>query len=236
VTTDGEPAPVLRALIASRVRVYREALAEVLSRSPCLRVIGTAERVDEILQQLSRGPLDIVLIDTTLSDSPGTVREIRQQAREVKVVAIATPATEEDVVRLAEAGVAGYVLPDGSVEELIVALESAARGELRVSPSVAYRLLRRLGSLASLVQGKEHGPPMRLTAREREVIQLVHNGMSNTEIAQRLGVQVGTAKNHVQNILKKLHVHRRIDAAEWYRQAGSTSGWRGNGESRRADR
>ena len=116
MTPGGEGTAVIRALIASRVRVYREALAEVLSRSPRLRVLGTASHVDEILEQLKKDPVDVVLIDSTFPEVPASVREIRRHAGDVKVVAVTIPSTEEDVMRLAEAGVAGYVLPDGSID------------------------------------------------------------------------------------------------------------------------
>lgn len=211
---------MIRVLIASRVRVFREALAEALSRHPQFRVLGTASHLDEVLAELRASPPDIVVIDLTVGELPSVVREIRRNIIDVKVIAITMPRTDEEVIRLAEAGVSGYVLPDGSVEDLVVALESAARGELHVSPEVAYRLLRRLGSLASLMQGEEQGPPTELSVREREIIDLINRGMSNKDIARHLGVEVGTAKNHVHNILKKLHVHRRIDAADWYRKAG----------------
>lgn len=219
VRNGGERSRPIRVLIASRVRVYREALAEVLSRSQPLCVVGTAADVGEVLERLTEDHVDIVLLDATV-ELPQAVSQIRQRATNVQVVALAVPQAEEDVIRLAEAGVAGYVLPDGSTEELIVALESAARGELRVSPRVAYRLLRRLGSLATLVQGQEPGPPAELTAREREIIELIHQGMTNKDIARRLGIETGTAKNHVHNILRKLHTHRRINAAEWFRKGG----------------
>lgn len=215
-----ETKSVVRALVASRVRVYREAIASALSQSPRLRVTATAADIEEILALLAKGPFDVVLVDTTIADSPQTVREMRRRVDDVKVVAVTLPRNDEDVIRLAEAGVVGYVLPDGSIEELIIALESAARGELHVSPQVAYRLLRRLGSLAHLIEKPANGLTELLTGREREIVKLIHQGLSNKAIATRLGIEVGTAKNHVQSILKKLHVHRRIEAAEWYRTAG----------------
>ena len=123
-----------------------------------------------------------------------------------------------------EAGVAGYVLPDGSLDDLIIAVESAVRGELYCPPRVSFTLLRRLGALAASLRDDEgkatHSPLRALTGREREILHLVDDGMTNKGIAGRLVIELATVKNHVHNILKKLHVHRRIDASAWYRRGG----------------
>jgi len=152
------------------------------------------------------------------------VAEIRRRTPSVKVVAITLGETEAEVIQLAEAGVAGYVLPDGSLDDLIIAVESAVRGELYCPPRVAFTLLRRVGAIAlgsAAAKQEEAGHPVHdLTGREREILRLVDQGMSNKQIARQLGIEVATAKNHVHNILRKLHVHRRIEASDWYRQGG----------------
>jgi two-component system nitrate/nitrite response regulator NarL len=166
-----------------------------------------------------------VLIDFAMPESARIVAEIRRRAPSVKVVAITLGDTEAEVVQLAEAGVAGYVLPDGSLDDLTIAVESAVRGELYCPPRVAFTLLRRVGAIAlgSVTARKEEAassPVHELTGREREILQLVDQGMSNKQIARQLGIEVATTKNHVHNILRKLHVHRRIEASDWYRQGG----------------
>src|SRR5881392_1696308 len=190
---------MIRALIAGRSRVHREALALALSQARRVRVLGTASHREEILARLVEAPPDIVLVDFAMPEAA--------------------------VIQLAEAGVAGYVLPDGSLDDLIIAVESAVRGELYCPPRVAFTLLRRVGAIAlgSVTASKEQAalsPVHELTGREREILQLVDQGMSNKQIARHLGIEVATAKNHVHNILQKLHVHRRIDASSWYRQGG----------------
>src|SRR5256885_10828505 len=105
-----------------------------------------------------------------------------------------------------------------------LAIESAVRGELYCPPRVAFTLLRRLGALAASLRDDEekatHSPLRALTGREREILHLVDDGMTNKGIAGRLVIELATVKNHVHNILKKLHVHRRIDASAWYRRRG----------------
>jgi DNA-binding NarL/FixJ family response regulator len=166
-----------------------------------------------------------VLVDFGMPEAASIVAEIRRRTPNVKVVAITLGDTETEVIQLAEAGVAGYVLPDGSLDDLIIAVESAVRGELYCPPRVAFTLLRRVGAIAlgsATAQQAEGAPsPVHdLTGREREILQLVAQGMSNKQIARQLGIEVATAKNHVHNILRKLHVHRRIEASDWYRQGG----------------
>jgi DNA-binding NarL/FixJ family response regulator len=216
---------MIRALIAGRSRVHREALALALSQARRVRVLGTASRREEILARLAEAPPDIVLVDFAMPESVSIVAEIRRRTPAVKVVAITLGDTEAEVIQLAEAGVAGYVLPDGSLDDLIITVESAVRGELYCPPRVAFTLLRRVGAIAletaaATTDDAEHSPIQGLTGREREILQLVDQGMSNKQIARHLGIEVATAKNHVHNILRKLHVHRRIEASDWYRQGG----------------
>jgi len=216
---------MIRALIAGGTRVHREALAVALSQARGVRVLGTASHREEILARLVEAPPDIVLVDFAMPEAATIVAEIRRRTPSVKVVAITLGETEAEVIQLAEAGVAGYVLPDGSLDDLIIAVESAVRGELYCPPRVAFTLLRRVGAIAlgSVTASKEQAalsPVHELTGREREILQLVDQGMSNKQIARHLGIEVATAKNHVHNILQKLHVHRRIDASSWYRQGG----------------
>jgi two-component system, NarL family, nitrate/nitrite response regulator NarL len=214
---------MIRALIAGRCRVHLEALAAALSQGR-VQVLGTASRREEILARVRDAPPDIVLIDATMTEAANIVSEVRQHAKSVKVVVITLGETEAEITQLAEAGVAGYVLPDGSLDDLLIAIQSAVRGELYCPPRVAFSLLRRVGALAAaLGQGGDaetHGPIATLTRREREILGLVDQGMPNKEIARTLGIELATAKNHVHNILEKLHVHRRIDASTWYRRGG----------------
>lgn len=124
--------------------------------------------------------------------------------------------SEHEVVAAAEAGACGYVAHDRSIGDLVAAVERAARGEVVCPPRIVGCLFRRIGSLAS-----ERGEPAgfaELTAREREVIELVGQGLSNKEIARRLGIRLATVKNHVHNSLGKLGVRRRSAVAALLRR------------------
>ena len=215
---------MIRTLIAGRTRVHGEALAAALSHGRRVQVLATASHPQEVLALLGEVTPDIVLVDFATPEAVRIVVEIRRRTPSVKVVAITLGESEAEVIQLAEAGVAGYVLPDGSLDDLIIAVESAVRGELYCPPRVAFTLLRRVGAIAAALRDEEqelaHSPLHALTGREREILQLVDGGMANKAIARFLVIELATVKNHVHNILKKLHVHRRIDASAWYRRGG----------------
>src|SRR2546421_13075479 len=122
-----------------------------------------------------------------------------------------------DVLASAEAGAIAYVPREASLEDLVAVIECAVRGEAVCSPRVAGALLRRIAVLAT--DGRSDRVPARLTKREREIMGLIDEGLSNKEIAKRLRIEVATVKNHVHNILEKLQVHRRGEAAARVRAA-----------------
>lgn len=203
--------------------MHLEALQLVLSQGSRVRVLATVSQADELLACVRDIRPDVVLIDAVMTDATRMVTDIRGHGRDVKVVVITEGDTEAEVIQLAEAGVSGYVLPDGSLDALVVALESAVRGELYCTPRVAFSLLRRIKALALMTSdevNEPHSPLGALTPREREVLVLIDQGKSNKEIANDLRLTVATVKNHVHNILEKLHVHKRINASAWYRRGG----------------
>lgn len=200
---------MLTILVVSDIRLYRDGLAELLSHREAVRVIGTATRPDEALQLACELNPAVVVVDQALPGSLLLSRTLGEVRPDIRVVALGVPESEESVLAFAEAGIAGYVPREGSVQDLVEAVERATRGELQCSPQIAGTLIRRLawraagGNLA----------PSPLTAREAEIVRLIDQGLSNKEIAVRLGIEVATVKNHVHNLLEKLRVHRRAEAA-----------------------
>jgi DNA-binding NarL/FixJ family response regulator len=158
------------------------------------------------------------LLDLAMAESRDLVRELQAAGLSVKVVAIGLIEAEGEVLSCAEVGVAGYVPREGSLEDLVAAVESVGRGELLCSPQVAGSLLRRLAALALERGPASEGP--RLTLREREIVGLIDQGLSNKDIARQLGIEVATVKNHVHSILEKLSVRRRGEAAAKIRGYG----------------
>lgn len=207
---------MIRVLIVGNVRLYREALAEVLARQSRIAVLGAIaarELTANIAGQLRP---DVILLDGTGSDGPSEVRSIVQLWPPARIIALGVPDSPAEVLGFAEAGIVGYLPLGARTDQLLTTMELVSHGEFQVSPRVAALLLRRVGQLASSRAGggpQGIGAAHRLTPREIEVIRLVDRGFTNKEIALRLGIEVSTAKNHVHNILEKLQVKHRGQAA-----------------------
>ena len=202
---------MITVLIASDIRLYREGLAESLKKHATLDVVGTALRPDDAVRKCAELGPGIVLVDHAMAESLRTIRLIAESQPDTRAIVLGVLESEEQVMACAEAGAAGYVTREASLEELVMTIESAARGELRCSARIAATLLRQVSRRASGWRDTPERSP--LTARELEIVRLIEQGLSNKEIAGRLGIQVATVKNHVHNLLDKLRVRHRADAA-----------------------
>ena len=125
--------------------------------------------------------------------------------------------SREEILRYVEAGAAGYILQDDSVDDLLAKVRTTHGGEAIISPEIAAALMSRVAELAQSPSKPEAGQadPAELTSREREILELIGEDLTNQEIAERLVVEVGTVKNHVHNILQKLNVSSRREAAAY---------------------
>ena len=198
-------------VVVAGIPLYREGLALALGHGGRVQVVGTAAGSQEALSRGRDLQPDVVLVDVGMDGGFDTVRALCEATPKTKVVALAVSDTEADVIACAEAGASGYVPRDGTVDDLETVVESVARGEIECSPRIAASLLRRVGALAAELRGPS--PNSSLTAREQEIAELLDQGLTNKEIAQKLSIAVPTVKNHVHRILDKLHVHRRTEAA-----------------------
>ena len=212
------PDPI-RVAIVSEIRLYRDGLAQMLAGDDRFQVVGTITSREEGLLGIVRSRPDVALIDLAALDGPALVEELLLRAPRVKVLALSVSEAEADIIPLAEAGVAGFVTRDAALDELLATMESAARGEALCSPRTIALLLRRVAVLSG---ERRHVTATNLTSRERQVLDLVDQGLSNKEIAHQLTIQVATVKNHVHNILDKLHVSRRGEAVAVLRGARRT--------------
>jgi two-component system, NarL family, nitrate/nitrite response regulator NarL len=203
----------LAVAVAGSIHLYCQGLAAILARQGRFDVVGTAARRDDIVQLVQSAAPSILLLDMSMPESTETVRDIAAAAPSVKVVAIAVPDSDRDVIACAEAGVVAYVTRDGSVDDVVEALECVDRKELRCSPRIAALLFWRVGALSLERRDASSVAGPALTAREQEIVELIDGGLSNKEIARRLCIQVATVKNHVHNILEKLQVGCRAEAA-----------------------
>ncbi len=195
----------MNVLIVSDVRLHREGLASLLETVPTISVVGVID-VGSALRRPPRKAVDAVLLDLLPPECLKILHPLRQLHRRVRVIAIGVREVESEVLACAAAGVDGYVPVNAAADDLVAVLESLKRRELVCSPKVAASLYNCVG----LLRAVSNEP---LTVRELEVVDLMNEGLSNKEIARRLGIEASTAKNHVQNILLKLNVHRRGQAA-----------------------
>ena len=198
-------------LIIADVRLYREGLAANLGARPGLLVVGTAKSREAALATVESACPDVVVLDMATRDSLDIARAITLALPSAKIIAFALEETERGILACAEAGVAAWIGCDGSIEDLVSTISTAVAGEFVCSPQATATLLRGLAAFAR--GGAQPGPGSILTVREREVAALLDRGLSNKEIAQRLHVEVATVKNHVHNILEKLRVRSRSEAA-----------------------
>jgi two-component system, NarL family, nitrate/nitrite response regulator NarL len=201
---------VVRVVVVSDVPLYREGIAQILSATPSVEVSRTV--TIEALARLDAPDPDVALVDLTAGGGVAAVRAARDVLPDARVVALGVLESEAELLPLVEAGVAGYVSSGASSDELVDAVRSAARGECLASPRIVGGLMRHVAALAGR-RGSSQGALPRLTSREREILGLIEQGLSNKEIARRLVIEVTTVKNHVHNILEKLGVTRRGEAA-----------------------
>jgi len=211
---EAEDSPeAIRVVIASDVRLYREGLDRILADRPGVELAATAP-LAFAAEQAARLRPRVLLADAAAVRDGRLVREVVEASPETLVVAFAVEEHEDEVVACAEAGAVGYVPRDASVDELLQVLASAASGELRCSPRMAASVFRRVGVLANGgSNGHARPEEPRLTDREAEVRDLLAEGLSNKQIAKRLSLQLSTVKHYVHNVLEKMQVSRRGEAA-----------------------
>ena len=198
-------------LIATDARIYRDGLAGALCAHPSIEVVGTASNAKEALQQAAGTRPDVLLVDTAMKGSLEVAQLVRRGDSDARVVALAISDEDKEIIAWAEAGAAGFVTRESSLDDLVCTVMATARGELVCSPRLAAILLRHIASITSNRTPTSNGTV--LTPRQAYVLELVERGMSNKEIARVLGIELATVKNHVHRLLGKLKVKRRGDAA-----------------------
>jgi DNA-binding NarL/FixJ family response regulator len=210
-----------RLFVLSDVRLLREGLVLALSRQPTVLVVGSSDLSVSATDIAEYRP-DVVLLDAARLSNLELCQPIRQILPNGKIVAFALADIDEDVIACAEAGISGYISRTGSVEDVVAAVHSAVCGELHCPPRTSALLFSHMAVLSR--NRAPVGDHTVLTRREREIVILVEQGLSNKEIARSLRIGNATVKNHVHSILSKLQVRSRGEAAARIRRpdAGPT--------------
>ncbi len=209
-----EPDERISVLVVDDHAVVRRGLLAFLASEPDLEVVGDAGGGTQALELLARLDAegrrpDVVLMDLQMEPLDGieSTRQVRDRYDDVEVVALTSFGEESRVHAALEAGASGYLLKDADADEVAAAIRAAHRGELQLDPALAQRLM------SSLRAAPRNDPAAELTSRELEVLRLVGAGKANKEIAAELIIGERTARTHVSNILAKLGLSSRTQAA-----------------------
>ena len=203
--------------------LFRKGLRALLETEEDMEVVTEASNGQEALGKVKAYHPDVVLMDIHMPVCDGIegTRLIKAEHPEVKVVILTVSDEDDDLFEAIKAGAEGYLLKNLRPEELTQMLRSVMANESPISPSIASKLLGEFRRQPRQDRGQASGPE--LTAREREVLQLVAEGLSNAEIGLRLCVVEGTVKNHLHNLLEKLHLQNRVQAAAFGIRSGMVS-------------
>lgn len=196
----------IKVLLADDHSVVRQGLRMFLALDSEVEVVGEARNGREALQQARTLRPDVVLMDLLMPEMDGleATTAIRQELPDTEVIALTSVLEDDKVYGAIRAGAIGYLLKDTEGDELCRAIKAAAAGQVQLSPAAAARLMR---------QVRKPEEPDALTPRETEVLRLLAEGLANKEIARTLGIGEKTVKTHVSNILSKLGVLSRTQAA-----------------------
>ena len=204
----------IRVAIADDHRVVRVGLEQLLDTFEDIELVGAADGGEAAVALCAERRPDVLLLDLAMPDLDGigVTRRVTKESPETKVVLFTSFSDREGIVAALDAGAVGYLLKDAEPDEIHAAIRAAARGEAPLAPKAAAALLAERGPRATA--GGE------LTAREREVLQLVIAGHSNKQIARRLGISEKTVKGHLTNLFQRIGVSDRTQAALWAERSG----------------
>jgi len=204
----------LRVLIADDHALFRRGLQMVLEDEEDLEVVGEAGDGVEAVQMALELMPDVVLMDVRMPKNSGieATEQIKDSLPHVKILMLTISDEEADLYDAIKAGASGYLLKEISIEEVAEAIRSVWAGQSRLSPSMASKLLSEFQAMSKRAEEPEEPRVPRLTEREMEVLRLVAQGLNNRDIAKELFISENTVKNHIRNILEKLHLHSRMEA------------------------
>lgn len=200
----------IRVFVADDQSIVRNGVLALLSTKPDIEVIGEAANGQDAVKGVLQLRPDVILMDLVMPEMDGiaAIQAIIAQWQTARILVLTSFATDDKVFPAIKAGALGYLLKDSTPQDLVDAIRQVRRGEVSLHPTIARKVLRELAQPANPTQ--EADP---LTEREIEVLKLIARGMNNDEIANELIISEATVRNHVSNILSKLHLASRTQAA-----------------------
>ncbi|MFC2071150.1 response regulator [Chloroflexota bacterium] len=197
----------LRVLVVDDSPLFRQGLSSLLGNCPDIQVVGEAGDGYEAIEKAREIMPDVILMDIMMPNCNGleATRVIKDEMPSVKIVMLTVSESEENLFQAIKLGAQGYLLKSVEAEELFQVLRGLPHGEAYVAPGIAAKILQ---EFAHHSYTTDH-----LSPREKDVLKLVTQGLSNKEISQSLNIAESTVKNHLRNIMEKLHVRNRVEAA-----------------------
>ena len=210
----------LRVLVVDDHDLFRTGLRNLLEEEG-VNVVGEAENGETAIRLASDLTPDVVIMDLNMPGAGGvaTTRRLSSLAPLSRVVVLTISADDDDVMNAVMAGACGYLLKDSSIQELIAGIRAASEGESLISPQIAAKVLQRLRAQSKDADAAET-IRAELSDRELQVLKLIANGKDNAQIARELFISPKTVKNHISNILMKLQIENRIQAAVYAVRSG----------------
>jgi len=200
----------IRVLIADDHAIVREGLRTLITAKPGLELVGEAADGNEAVSLARSLQPDVILLDMIMPHKDGleAIREIKAENPEARILVLTSFSDDDKVFAAIKAGALGYLLKDSTPQQLLQAIQDVYLGQSSLHPTIALKLIRELNQPSNLPPTDEP-----LTEREVETLRLVAQGMTNQEIAERLSISERTVGKHVSNILEKLHLANRTQAA-----------------------
>jgi DNA-binding NarL/FixJ family response regulator len=207
----------IRILVIEDNRVLRDGITTMLNDQADMYVAATIGSGNDILLKASQTNPHVILMDVGLKNlkESSVVESVRNKIPVAKVIGMGLIPSQADIIEFVEAGASGFILKDATVKEFLGTIRSVAQGEKILPPSLTGSLFSHVAELALKKSKGKIANAVRMTKREREIIVLIADGMSNKEIAQRLSIATHTVKSHVHNIMEKLALHSRLQIAKY---------------------
>jgi two-component system NarL family response regulator len=204
----------IRVLIVDDHALFRRGLQMVLEGEDDIEVVGEASDGTEAVKQAEESTPDVVLMDVRMPKRSGieATRAIKDTLPSTRILMLTISDEEADLYEAIKAGASGYLLKEISIDEVANAVRQVSQGQSLISPSMASKLLSEFATMVKRRDERSQMPGPRLTERELQVLRLVAKGLNNKDIGDELYISENTVKNHVRNILEKLHLHSRMEA------------------------
>lgn len=210
---------MINVFLVHEMLLMTSVLSSTLEDEPDINIVGSATTVEDAIDKIKHKEVDVILASSKLpgQGSIQLISQINKDDPQVDLVVIGVTETREKVLHYVEAGASAYVGENSTIDDMVTAIRMAKEGKADVPPDITAALMERLAEYAQIFSDLEIGviESAGLTDRELEVLELLGKNMTNYEIADKLVIEVGTVKNHVHNILNKLNVTSRNEAATY---------------------